>query len=270
MIVIGERINATRKIIATAIEQRNVKLIQEEINIQLQSSIVDYLDVNCGLGRTDINKEVEDMKWLMNVVQEITDIPLMIDSPNYEVIETALKMYKNKSKPIINSITLEKQRYEKILPLVKEYDTSVVALTIDENGVPKKAIERVEIAKKIINLCKKYDIDEERIFFDFMVKPVAVEPDQTIEFLESIKTIKTLFPKVKTVCGASNISFGLPNRKLLNSVFLAIAISYGLDAAIIDPSDKKIVSAIYSAEALLGKDEYCMRYIDAYRENKIE
>jgi len=167
MLVIGERINATRKIIATAIEQRDVKLVQEEVNIQIQSGIVDYLDINCGLGRTDITKEIEDMKWLIGVVQEVTDIPLMIDSPNYEVIETALKLCKNVSTtpPIINSITLEKQRYEKILPLVKEYNTSVVALTIDDNGVPKTKTERLEIAKKIISLCKeKYDIDEKKIF----------------------------------------------------------------------------------------------------------
>ena len=267
MIVIGERINATRKNIAVAIEQRNEKLIQEEVKIQIQSGIVDYLDINCGLGRVDINKEIEDMKWLIEVVQQNTNIPLMIDSPNYEVIEVALKMYKNVSaKPIINSITLEKQRYEKILPLVKEYETSVVALTIDENGVPKTVNERVEIAKKIISLCKeKYDIEEERIFIDFIVKPVAVEPDQTIHFLDAVKTIKNLFPKIKTVCGASNVSFGLPNRRLLNSIFLAMAISYGLDAAIIDPTDKKVVSSIYPAEALLGKDEFCLKYIEAYR-----
>ena len=157
---------------------------------------------------------------------------------------------------------------DKILPLVKKYNTSVIALTMDEKGMPKNAQQRFDIAKKILETTNKYEIPYKNIYFDPLVKPVSTESDQGKEFLEAVKLIKTL-PEVMTVCGLSNISFGLPNRSLINSTFLTMCIFSGLDAAIIDPTDKNIISALKASNALLGKDEYCMEYITAVREKKL-
>lgn len=144
----------------------------------------------------------------------------------------------------------------------------LLPLTIDEKGMPKTAQERFEIAKKIIRITSEYGIPPEEIYFDPLVRPVSTEPEQVKEFLESLRSIKTL-QGVKTTCGLSNISFGLPNRGLLNSTFLIMALLYGLDSAIVDPTDKRIISAIKATEALLSKDEYCLRYITAFRERRI-
>lgn len=262
MLIIGERINATRKSINKAIEKKDVKFIQQEAIKQVQCG-AEFLDVNCGI---NIKDELDNMEWLVKIVQEVINVPLVIDSPNANALERGLMFHKGK--PIINSVTAEEKRYEKILPLVKKYNTSVIALTIDEKGMPKTAEERFNIAKKIVRITTEYGILPEDVFFDPLVRPISTEPEQVKEFLESLRLIKTL-PQVKTICGLSNVSYGLPNRSLLNSIFIAIALGYGLDSAIIDPTDKKMISAIKTAEALLGKDEYCLSYITAYREGKV-
>ncbi|MDD5688283.1 MAG: methyltetrahydrofolate cobalamin methyltransferase [Elusimicrobia bacterium] len=261
MIIIGERINATRKSIGEAIVKKDSKFIQQEALNQVNAG-ANLLDLNCGMS---VKNEMSDMEWLVNIVQEVTDISLVIDSPNYEVIESGLKLCKKKA--MVNSITGEKERIKMILPMVKKYDTDVVALTMDEKGMPHTSQERLSIAESIINVAKEYNISADRIYFDALTRPVSTEPDQTIEFLEAIKLIKSKLG-AKTVCGLSNISFGLPNRKLLNSTFLAMALYAGLDAAIIDPTDRLMMTTLRASEALLGKDEYCLNYITDFKKEK--
>lgn len=263
MLIVGERINTTRKSIAEAVEKKDAEFIQAEARKQVEAG-AQYLDVNCG---TRIKNEVADMEWLVNTIQEVVDVPLCIDSPNPAAIEKGLSLAKKKA--LVNSITGEKTRIEQILPLVKEHGAAVVALTMDEGGMPETAAQRYEIASRILEQVSREGLKEEDLYFDPLVRPVSTEPKQAVEFLNALRSIKTL-GQVNIICGLSNISFGLPNRKLINAVFLSMAVSYGLNSAIIDPTDKLMMASIYAAQALLGQDEYCMNYITASREGRLE
>lgn len=261
MLVIGERINATRKSIGEAIVKKDAKFIQQEAVSQLKAG-ADILDVNCGMSVKD---EASNMEWLVNTVQEAVDSALVIDSPNPAVIESGLKLCKKKA--MVNSITGEKERIKKIMPLVEKYNTDVVALTMDEKGMPHTSRERYDIAEKTIESIKGYNVPLERIYFDLLVRPISTEPNQANEFLNAVRLIKKNL-KAETVCGLSNISFGLPNRKFINATFLTMSLYAGLTAAIIDPTDKQMMLTVKASEALLGQDEYCMKYITAFREGE--
>ncbi|MBI5143871.1 MAG: dihydropteroate synthase [Candidatus Omnitrophica bacterium] len=264
MIIIGERINSTRPEIQAAIKNRNVSFILKEAASQLKAG-ADYIDVNCAQTSGD---EVQDIDWVISVIQsEIKDVNICIDSPNYLAIDRALNIYKAKGRVIINSITGEEARIKKILPLIMNHKAKVIALTMDERGMPKTASDRFEIAKVIVERAKSDVFNPEDLYIDPLVRPISTEPTQVKEILNSIPLIKSL--GVKTILGLSNVSFGLPNRSLLNRTFLSMAIQMGLDAAISDPLDKGIVSAITASNALLGLDEYCVDYIKAFRAGKL-
>ena len=265
MIIIGEKINTSAKIAREAVENLNADFIQEIAKKQTEAG-ADFLDINCG---TFIDSEVEKMKWIIETVQKVAETPLCIDSPNSEVIEEGLKVNKN-GKPIINSITAESNRWSSILPLVIEYKTSVVALCMNDDGIPDEPAKRFSIAHSMANEMAQKGISLSDIFFDPMVKPISTDSNSGRLTLETMRLIKKEIPDAHLICGLSNISFGLPVRKLLNQGFLCGAIFSGLDSAIIDPMDKKIMSLVYAAEALAGKDEYCMEYISKYREEKLE
>ena len=265
MIIIGEKINTSIKAVRPAVENMDTEAIQQLARKQSEAG-AQYIDVNCG---TFPNKEVELMEWLVKTVQEATDLPLCIDSPNPEALEAALKVYSG-PKPLINSVTAEKQRYDSIISLVTEYNTSIIALCMDDSGMPEDADQRVKIAGWLINDMTKKGIDISDIFIDPMVRPVSTGTHYGVVALETIRRVMEEFPGVHTTCGLSNISFGLPARKLINQTFLITAIAAGLDSAILDPLDKRIMSFVYSAELLLNKDEFCMNYLSAYREDKLE
>jgi len=264
MVIVGERINSTRKDIAQAIEKRDAAFIQYEAQMQVEAG-VDYIDVNAG---ALIEKESEGLAWLVETVQQITDKPLCIDSSNSEAIAGALKSHKGKC--IINSITAEKGRFNSFLPLLKEYDCSVVALCADDSGIPTTTERRVEIAGRIIEDLIAEGIALADIYIDPIILPISTEPKVGVIGLDVIEQVKKKYPGVRTICGLSNISFGLPLRKLINQVFLIMAMQKGLDAAIIDPTHKQFLAYITAAETLLGKDEYGVNYISAYREGRLE
>lgn len=274
MLIIGERINSSRKTINEAITKKDIKFIQQEAVSQVNAG-ADMIDVNCG---TNVGKEKSDMEWLVKSVMEVVNAPLVIDSPDAAVLEHGLKVYtdlvKNKSgmtnkRPMINSITGETVRMNGILPLVKQYNTMVVALTMDESGMPHNAQQRFDVAKKVVTAAKEYGIPAEDIYFDCLVRPISTEPDQNKEFWDSIIMIKKGFPGVKTTCGLSNISFGLPNRHLINSYFFAISMYIGLDSAVVDITQKEMRQGLLIANALLNRDEFCLNYITGTREGKI-
>ena len=265
MIIIGERINSTRKQVQQAIKERDAAFILNETRQQLDSG-ADFIDVNCAMTTGD---EIQDIDWVISVIQsEITDISICIDSPNYLAIDRALKVYKAKGGIFINSITGEPSRIKKIVPMAKEYNTKLIALTMDESGMPNTAAKRLEIAKSITDRVAKEGFNIDNLYFDSLIRPISTEPEQAKEFLKSVPLIKGL-GRVKTICGLSNVSFGLPNRRLINSIFLSMAIHAGLDAAILDPTDKKILSSLKASNVLLGMDEYCAGYIKAFREEKL-
>jgi cobalamin-dependent methionine synthase I len=264
MLIIGEKINTTKKAIDAAVEAKDAELIRNEVIKQLEAG-ANIIDVNTG---TRIKSEVADMQWLVNIIQETVDCRLCIDSPNPAAIEAGLELCKQK--PIVNSITGEKDRIDAIMPMVKKAGASVVALAMDEAGMPKTGEDRYRIASKIIDMIAEYNIPMDDIYFDVLIQPVGSSSDQGIAVLDGIRLIKASFPDAHIVCGLSNISYGLPERKLLNRTFLPMALSAGLDAAIMDPTDKKIMTTVLASLALLAQDEYCLNYISSWREGKLE
>lgn len=265
MIIIGEKINTSVKAVNTAVEIYDEVFIKDIALKQVENG-ADYLDINCGTFTED---EPERMRWLVDTVQEVVNIPLCLDSPNAKALETGLRINKNGT-PIINSITAQKERWNSIFPLVIDYNTKVIVLCMDDDGIPEGSEGRVRIALKVVNEMVKNGVELERVYFDPMVQPISVDSQNGLVVLEAIRRIKKEIPEAYVICGISNISFGLPARKLINQAFLVSAICSGLDAGIIDPLDRRLMGLVYAAEALAGKDEYCMEYINKYRSGFLE
>ena len=263
MLIVGEKINASLKGIEEAVKNKDSFFIQNLAKKQISAG-ANALDVNVG---TSLASEAEDMRWIVKTIQEVVDCPLVIDSPNPRALKAGLEECKGKA--IINSITLEKERMEKMLPLVVEFRCGIVALTMDERGIPKGVEERVKIAENLVSILTKEGIGLSDIYIDPMVTSIATDTNSGRVAFEATKKIMDSFKGVHTICGLSNISFGLPKRRLLNRAFVILAISAGMDSFILDPLDKELMSLLIAAEAILGKDEYCVNYIKAFREGKI-
>jgi cobalamin-dependent methionine synthase I len=259
MIIIGELINASRKTIKAAIEAQDAEAIQKVATDQAEAG-ADYIDVNAGIF---VGKEPEYLKWLVETVQEVTDKPCAIDSPDPAAIEAALAVHKGT--PMINSISLEKDRYDKLMPIIAGTDMKVIALCMSDAGMPQTVDDRMRIAEALVNGLVKNDIPVENIFVDPLVQPLSVDKTFGVEFINTIEKIVTTYPGIHTACGLSNISYGLPARKFMNQTFMTMAIAKGLDGAIINPLDKRMMANIIAAEALAGRDNFCMNYLKAFR-----
>lgn len=266
MIIVGEKINSTLKAIRPAMENYDAAAIIDLAKKQYEAGAT-YIDLNAGMF---INDEPERLEWLVKTVQDAVDAPLAIDTPNPVALDRALKAINGKTKPLINSITDEKERYDSIIPYVTEYNTSVVALCMDDSGMPETVEDRVVIGERLINKLTKLGVKLEDIFIDPMVRPIGTGSHYGNVAIETIRKIKTEFPEVHITCGLSNISFGIPARKVMNQTFTVAAIMAGMDGAILDPLDKKLMTFVYAAEALAGKDEYCMNYLMKFREGAFE
>jgi 5-methyltetrahydrofolate--homocysteine methyltransferase len=264
MIIIGELINASRKAIGVAIEAGDADTIQKEAKDQTEAG-ADFIDVNAGIF---VGKEPEYLKWLVQTVQDVTETPCAIDSPDPGAVEAALSVHQGI--PMINSISLEKERYDNLMPIVAGTDMKVIALCMSDEGMPQTVDDRLKIAEKLVNGLVQNNVSVENIFVDPLVQPLSVNDLFGLEFLNAIELIMKRFEGVHTACGLSNISYGLPARKFMNQTFMAMAIAKGLDGAIVNPLDKKMMANIIAAEALVGKDEFCTNYIAAYRAQKLE
>lgn len=264
MLIVGELINASRKKIRTAIENQDKDTIQQ-IAVQQFENGADFIDANAGVF---VGKEAEYLKWLVTTIQEDVDTPCCIDSPDPAAIEAALAVHKGT--PMINSISMEKERYDALMPLIAGTDYKVVALCMSDAGMPETADARISIAEELVNNLVKNNIPLENIYVDPLVQPLSTNDNYGTEFLTSIEMIMSRFPGVHTVCGLSNISYGLPERMLLNQTFMVMAITKGLDGAIVNPLDNKMMAAIITAEALAGNDEWCEQYLLAYRQKRFE
>ncbi|MDR2656508.1 MAG: dihydropteroate synthase [Oscillospiraceae bacterium] len=265
MIIIGEKINSTLKAVRPAIAKRDAEAIQSLAKRQADAGAA-FIDVNAGMFH---DAEPETIAWLVETVQAATDKPFSIDSPNPAAIAAALAVNKNGA-PIINSITDEKARYDAILPLALEYKAKVIALCMDDTGMPEDADGRFTIAARLIDKLTKAGVALSDIFIDPLVRPVSTGSHYGKAAIDTIRRVKTEYPDVHIACGLSNVSFGLPARKLINQTFLVAAMAAGMDGAILDPLDTKLTSLIWASEALLGLDEYCLEYLDKYREGLIE
>jgi cobalamin-dependent methionine synthase I len=258
MIVIGEKINTSRKSIAQAVERKDDGFIQSVARAQAEAG-ADYIDVNAG---TFLEKEVEFLPWLVETVQAAVDLPLCLDSPSPTALEKALAVHQGEA--LINSISLEKERYEALLPVVAGRPCKVVALCMARAAMPTTAQERIDVAAELIDGLTRAGVDPGRIFVDPLVQPVSVDVLMGPAILDAIGGIMSRFPGVHTICGLSNISFGLPLRRQINRHFLVLAMARGLSAAILDPTDSELMASLLTAQMLLGQDEYCAAFIEAY------
>jgi len=203
----------------------------------------------------------------VEVVQDAVSLPLCIDSPDPKVIEGILPLLEKT--PMINSITLEPARLEPILPLAVKYQANVIALCQSSRGMAKTADRKVAMAHELVEKAEQAGLPRNLLHVDPLLYPVATSPLSAVAALEAIERIIKEIPDVHTICGLTNVSYGVPERKLINRTFLVAAIVRGLDSAILDPADKKLFGAMKAALAVMGKDEYCLEFIEAYREKRI-
>jgi 5-methyltetrahydrofolate--homocysteine methyltransferase len=261
MLIIGELINCTRKKVGEAASNRDADFFREIATRQANSG-ADMLDVNGGLP----GQEVEVLSWLVNKVQESVDVPLCLDSADPAALDRALPLCRKRA--MINSITDEPGRIRALLPVLKEFRPKVIALCMSEAGPPNTAEERVATASRLVDrlITEGFVLDD--IYVDPCVIPVSTGSEHGKALIQSVGQIKARYPGVHISAGVSNVSFGLPVRKLLNQVLLVLLMSQGLDAGIVDPCDPQLMMNMRAAEALLGHDEYCANYIRAFREGK--
>lgn len=263
MLIVAERINSSRKSISEAIKAQDADFIRNEARSQAEAG-AQYIDVNAG---SFIGQETEYLCWLVEVVQGATGLPLCLDSPDSAAIAAALKLVKQPC--LINSITMEKQRLDGILPLIKQYGTRIVVLCQSDTGMGRTVEEKLDIAKQMVEILTKEGTAPGDIFIDPLIYPIATDTQSAVAALGAIREIMRQIPEVHTICGLTNVSFGLPVRKLLNRTFLVAAMAQGLDSAIIDPTDRELMAGLAAAEAILDRDKFCAGYITAYRQGKL-
>lgn len=259
MIIIGELINSSRNSIADAIRDQDIEAIQK-VGLDQWKGGAKFIDVNAG---TFDDKEPEYLKWLVQTVQEVADVSCSIDSPDPDAIESALSVHKGI--PMINSISLERNRYENMIPLIAGTNLKVIALCMSDDGMPKTVDDRLRTADRLINRLLQNNLPFENIFLDPLIQPISVDTSFGIEFLNAVEKITTNYRGIHTICGLSNISYGLPARNFINRAFMIQAIAKGLDSAIMNPLNKQLMASIIAAEALIGRDSFCINYIEAYR-----
>lgn len=263
MIIIGEKINGTRKAVGKAVMAKDEIFIKNLAQSQVDAG-ADYLDVNAG---TKPETEPEDLAWLVKVVQDVTDTPLCLDSPNPKALEAAFAEVKNT--PMINSISGEPDRLETILPLAAKANCPVIALALDENGIPKGVDGRLKVIRKIFEHTRKAGLGDDKLFVDPLIMAVSTDQQAALMALETIKAVHAEYPECHFTAGLSNISFGMPDRSAINQAFLCLALAAGLDSAIIDPTDRQLRTAMFAAQVILGRDRFCMAYNRAFRSGKI-
>lgn len=262
MLVIGEKINATRKSVGEAIKKRDEDFIRN-LALSQANAGADFIDVNAGESATAVGGSA--MEWLVELLQDVTEKPLAIDSDSPEVIAAALRCYRGED-VMINSVTAEPERLHTVGPLAAGKKARLVALAMGSEGIPPTVEKRLEACEAIMDYLAGLGMSAEQVYFDPLVLPVSVDTSQGMVTLQTIAGIKKRIPQAKTVMGLSNVSYGLPGRSLLNRSFLAMAAYAGLDAVIMDPLDSEMMGAVRAADLLTGADMRCRRYIRLFRQ----
>lgn len=266
LIIIGEKINGSIPSVAKAIAERDSEFIKERARKQAAANAT-YIDCCASVPEAE---EVETLKWMIDCIQEVTDLPISVDSPSADVLTQAYKFCKRPG--IFNSVSGEGDKIDKIFPLMAQEenkDWQVIALLSDDTGIPKCAADRLRVFDKIMTKAKEYHISPNRIHIDPLVEMLCTSEDGIAMNIEVIQTVRKQYPSIHITAAVSNISFNLPVRKLINYGFLILAMNAGLDSAIMDPTNRDMLGLTYATEALLGEDEFCMEYIGAYREGLI-
>jgi len=259
-VLIGERINPSgREKMSEALKAGDLEIVRKEAIAQVEAG-ADMLDINISAPGVD---DAALMPEAVKVVMAAVDVPLCFDSPNSAAIEAALKVYKGK--PLINSVTGEERSLKRVLPLVKEYGAAVIGMLQDDEGIPRDAERRVKIAHKIIESVEKAGIPREDVVIDVMAFAIGAEADSGKDVLEAIRRIKEELG-VNITMGASNISFGMPNRRLLNNTWVSMVIAAGATILIADAA--RVRPTVLSADLILGRDRFARRYIENHRKRQ--
>lgn len=259
-VIIGERINPTgRSWLTKQLTEGNLEILKDEATQQLEDG-ADMLDVN--VGAASVN-EVELLPRAIEIIQNTVGVPLCIDTADNDALEAALEVYQGK--PLINSVNGEEKNLTRVLPLVAEYGAAVIGLTMDDDGIPKNPEKRLEIATKIVERAESMGIPREDVLIDCLALTVSAEPDAAVITLNAIELVREELG-VNQALGHSNVSFGLPDRDVINRVALGMVIRAGVTAPIVDAAEVK--QSILAADLLLGRDQYAMNYIKYYRKHK--
>ncbi|WP_298610517.1 methyltetrahydrofolate cobalamin methyltransferase [uncultured Thiothrix sp.] len=259
-VIIGERINPTgRKILAEEMKNGDYSRVQADALAQVEAG-AQMLDVNAGIPLAD---EPRILAEVIQLVQSITDVPLCIDSSIIAALEAGLSVYQGRA--LVNSVTGEDESLERVLPLVAKYGASVVAISNDETGISQDINVRYNVAKKIVERAADHGISRDRIVVDPLVMPIGAINDSGRQVMALVRRLREEL-KVNTTCGASNVSFGLPNRNGINSAFLTMAIGAGMTSAITNPLHAEVMTAVLGADVMMGHDPNCANWIRKYRE----
>lgn len=262
MLIIGERLNSSRKEVHQALLIRDAEFFLKNAKLQKEKG-ADFVDLNTA---SMLEDELESMKWAMEIIQREENIAISIDSPNVEVLIEGIKSHKGKA--ILNSITVDEEKIKRIAPIIKEKDPLVVVMLIDTStpSTPEECLQKLE---KFFDLIDKFGLKKENFLFDPLLRPIGIESKNVILFLNSLKLIKEKYPEIKTICGLSNASFGLPSRRLINRTLLPLIVYLNIDAIILDVLDEKLNSTLIVSNALLGKENGIMKLLKAKREGRL-
>lgn len=260
MIIIGEKINGSIPAVAEAIAKRDADFIKNRAKMQAEAGAT-FIDCCASVPEAE---EVETLKWMIDCIQEVTELPISVDSPSPDVL---LQVFPYCKRPgLINSVSGEGDKIDKIFPAIADTKWEVICLLSDDTGIPKCAADRLKVFDKIMAKAKEYGIAPSRMHIDPLVEMLCTSENGIETNTEVISTVRSQYPNIHITAAVSNISFNLPVRKMINLGFTVLAMNAGLDSAILDPTNRDLMGVIYATEALLGEDEYCMEYIGAYRE----
>ena len=262
MIIVGEKLNSSIPKMFELMKSKNTEEIKK-IAIEQQNAGANFLDINTAIFRAE---EQEMLEYILNIVLENTQCGIMLDSPSPEVIEKTIQLISDRE-VIINSITLQ-DRINELLPVVKKYNSGVVCLPIDNDGIPKTVERRVENSLKLVQILQQEGVSKNKIYIDVLTEALAVDNENAKVTIDSIAALRKVEPEIHIICGVSNVSFGLPKRANINAAFLTASIYAGLDSGIVDITNEQVQSTIYISEMLAGKDEFCMEYLGWFRGRK--
>jgi 5-methyltetrahydrofolate--homocysteine methyltransferase len=260
MIVVGEKINGSIPVVAEAIAKRDAEFIKDRAKKQEEAGAT-FIDCCASVPEAE---EVETLKWMIDCIQEVTDLPISVDSPSAEVLAQVFPYCKRPG--LINSVSGEGNKVDTIFPLIADTKWQVICLLSDDTGIPKCAADRLKVFDYIMAKAEEYHIAPSRLHIDPLVEMLCTSEDGIAMNVEVISTIRKKYPDIHIIAAVSNISFNLPVRKMVNLGFTVLAMNAGLDSAILDPTNRDMMGVIYATEALLGQDDYCMEYISAYRD----
>lgn len=267
MLIVGEKINASIKSVGEALRNKDDAFLRNLAKDQAEAG-ADFIDVNAGVGEGVWENAAAAMEWLVQHVQCATDKPLCVDSDDPTVLKAALNQYDGQA-VMINSVDADPSRLDAIGPIAAERGALLVALVMKDGGIPRTVEERLEAADAIMTHLSRLGVREDQLYFDPLVLPISVDTSQGLVTLKTIEQIKARYPSAKTIMGLSNISFGLPNRGIVNRSFFLMAAAAGLDAAILNPLDKRLMSLVKVADMLSNRDPMCRGFIKAHRKGLI-